>query len=506
MNLGRNIAWNFAAFIWLSLLLVFVTPFMVHRMGLDVFGLWAIITASNAYLAAMDFGLGNALIRFLASENERGDRRALEGYLRSGASLQAIQGGLAAAALWFLAGPLARHWLQVPPSLVGEAVLSLRISSLAVLLGFIGLGYAAVPSALHRFDLLALRTILVMTVQYLLVVLVLTLGGGLLEVVSVYVAGTAGVLVYLVLVSRRLLPRVNIVPGWHPESVRALLRFGRMKFPAQVSVTLIQQLDRIVLGILLPVAQVSFYAVPVRVSLRVGQVAETIASPIYPAVASHLTGGRVDELRRQYRYGTRMVAVAAGGALAILGGLAEPILRVWMGPDFAQASAWPLRILLLAYSAGAFFTLPSVAADAAVHPGIPAGFLVTGSLLHAGFIWFAVVRWGIDGAAVAVALGFLVPFLAGTPVIHRRIRALPRLSTMLRDTRGVVFAALATLAFTVVLTRVTDPGAGVVPLLGALAACTIVYLGSLLAFGGIRFGDVRRMIGAFSPASGGSLR
>jgi O-antigen/teichoic acid export membrane protein len=506
VNLGRNIAWNLSAFVWLSLLVVFVTPFMVHRMGLDVFGLWAIITASNAYLAAMDFGLGNALIRFLAAENERGDRRALESYLRSGASLQVIQGGLAAVALWILAGPMAHHWLQVPPGLVGETVISIRISSLAVFLGFAGLSYAAVPSALHRFDLLALRTILVLTVQYLLVVLVLVLGGGLREVVLVYVVGTAGVLAYLVGVSRRLLPRVNLLPGWHPESVRTLLRFGRMKFPAQISVTLIQQLDRVVLGVLLPVAQVSFYAVPARVSLRVGQVAETIASPIYPAVASHLTGGRVNDLRRQYRYGTRMVAVAAGGALAVLGGLAEPVLRVWMGPDFAQTSVWPLRILLLAYSAGAFFTLPSVAADAAVHPGIPASFMVAGSLLHAALIWFAVARWGIVGAALAVAVGFLVPFLFGIPVIHRRIGALPSLASTAGEVKGVLLAVLGTIGIIAVLLRITDPGSGVAVLLASVVGCSAAYVGLLLMFGVVRLRDFRRMMGVLVPDSGGRAR
>ena len=117
MRLGRNILWNLAALVWLTLLLVIVTPFLVRGMGLEVFGLWAIITASTAYLTAMDFGLANALIRFLAAENERGDRAALERYLRSGLSLQMIMGFGAGALLWLLSEPLARHWLQVPAGL-----------------------------------------------------------------------------------------------------------------------------------------------------------------------------------------------------------------------------------------------------------------------------------------------------------------------------------------------------------------------------------------------------
>jgi O-antigen/teichoic acid export membrane protein len=446
------------------------------------------------------------LIRFLAAEKERGDRRAIENFLRSGVSLQAILGGLSGLALWILAGPLARRWLQLPPELVGDAVISIRISSAAVLLGFVGLSYAAVPSALHRFDLMAMRTILLVTVQYIVVVLVLYSGGGLKEVVAVHAAGAAGILVYFAIMSRRLLGSVNVLPGWHSESVRTLLRFGRMKFPAQLSVTLIQQLDRIVLGVLLPVAQVSFYAVPVRVASRIGQVAETIASPIYPAVASHLVANRTEELHRQYRQGTRMVAVAAGGAMAVLGGFAYPLLRVWMGPDFAEASTWPLRVLLLAYSASALFTLPSVAADADARPGIPAAFLVAGSLVHTALLWFAVSRWGVLGAAVAVGVGFLIPLFFGVPMIHRRISALPSLFSMARELVGVASAVLATFVLIAFLLRVSDPGAGVAPLLGSLVGCMAAYLGFLLAFRGIRLEEIRSMFGGLASRFGAEGR
>ena len=499
MRLGRNILWNLASFVWLTLLLIVVTPYLVHRMGLQVFGLWAIITASNVYLTAMDFGMGNALIRFLAAENERGDRDALQKYLRSGATLQMIMGGAAAVALWVLAGPLARRWLQVPPGLVEETVVSIRLSCFSVFFGFLGLGYAAVPSALHRFDLLAMRSMLLLSGQYLLVVLAVHLGGGLREVVAVYVAGTAGILVYLVLVARMLLPEVNVLPGWDRRSVGALLRFGRMKFPAQIAVTLIQQLDRIVVGVLLPVAQVSFYAIPVRVSQRVGQVAETIASPIYPAVASHMVGGRKDALRQEYGYGSRIIAMTAGGALAILGGLAGPILTVWMGPEFAQAGTWTFRILLLAYAASALFTLPSVAADAASRPGLQAAFLILGALLHGGMIWFAVGWWGIQGAAAAVLVGFLVPALLGIPVIHRQLPILPRLSFMIRDARGILLAVPATVVVVALLNRLLEPSAGAARLAAGLAAGVAAYLGLLFLFGGIRPGDLSRVLGLFRP-------
>ena len=237
---------------------------------------------------------------------------------------------------------------------------------------------------------------------------------------------------------------------------------------------MLQQFDRVALGIFLPVGMVGFYAVPLRVSQRLGQVAENVAGPFYPAIASHLVADREEALRRQYRQGSRVVTAIVCGAIAVLGALAVPILSVWMGDTFARNGTWPFRLLLLAYGASALFTLPSVAADAAGRPGVPASFLVAGALVHVLVIWIAVPHWGLTAAAAGVLCGFLLPLLFGVPVIHRRVNGLPRLAELFLDVRGILVAAVGWL----------DDHRSLSPLLRALvhiaaAVWAVAWLGGL---------------------------
>jgi O-antigen/teichoic acid export membrane protein len=283
---------------------------------------------------------------------------------------------------------------------------------------------------------------------------------------------------------------MSLLPGWSPGAARGLLRFGRGKFPAQISNMLLQQFDRIALGALLPVGMVSFYVVPLRISQRIGQVAENVASPFYPAVASHLVADRLASLREQYRLGVRAVAILGGGVLAILGGLAGPVLSVWMGQEFADQGTWPFRILLLAYTAASFFTFPSVAADAAARPGIPALFLSLGSLIHIVFIWFAVPRWGLVGAATGVLVGFSIPLVLGIPALHRKVPALPPLHLLLLDLRGILISSLLTLTVAMISSRSAFPWEGVPQLLLSLIGCGLLYLGLLIILRGIHRGDL----------------
>jgi O-antigen/teichoic acid export membrane protein len=494
MTLARNILWNFLAFIWLSLLVIFVTPYMVKHLGLDAFGIWAIIMAINVYLTALDFGVGNALIRFLATEKERGDLKRLEHYLRCGLSMQALLGGVFSLILFMVSGPLVHGWIQVPSEIQKDALDAFRLSSFAVFFGFMGVGYGAIPAALHRFDMLAFRTILFFSIQFSLITLVLSLHGGLHAVVTVYVASMAGVVVYLILVSKRLLPRTVLWPGWESTAALNLLRFGRMKFPAQLSATFLQQSDRIALGALAPVNLVSYYVVPQRISQRISQTSEHIASPLYPTISSHLVAKRIQALRHQYQQGMRMVLVVVCGAISVLGGLASPLLKVWMGDDFAREGTIPFRLLLIGYGASAVFTLPSVAADAAARPGIPAGFMVAGSLLHMVLLLVAIPRWGLTGAAGAVLCGYLVPLIFGVPALHRRIHALPSLASTVIECRGALMAGLLTLIAAGLISRSDYAGSGITPLLVSIGGASILFLLLAYALGGVRNQDFHRLV------------
>jgi O-antigen/teichoic acid export membrane protein len=228
-------------------------------------------------------------------------------------------------------------------------------------------------------------------------------------------------------------------------------------------------------------------------------VAENVSGPFYPAIASHLVADRHEALHRQYRQGMRVVASIVGGTVAVLLGLAIPILSVWMGEAFAQNGTWPFRLLLLAYGASALFTLPSVAADAAGRPGIPAFFLVAGALLHVVVICVAVPRWGLVAASAGVLCGFLLPLLIGVPVMHRRVSALPSMVDILRDLRGILFAALITLLLAWMSSGLVKTEGGILPLLLALVASSCVYMGLLFMFRVFGTEDIRRVIRIVRP-------
>ena len=43
-----------------------MTPFMLHRLGADQFGLWVLVASVVAYGGLLDFGLSSAVVKYVA--------------------------------------------------------------------------------------------------------------------------------------------------------------------------------------------------------------------------------------------------------------------------------------------------------------------------------------------------------------------------------------------------------------------------------------------------------
>src|SRR5437588_11981490 len=55
----------------------FLSPFILHRLGDDAFGLWVLIFSLTGYYGLFDFGIRSSLIRFVSKFQATGDKDQL---------------------------------------------------------------------------------------------------------------------------------------------------------------------------------------------------------------------------------------------------------------------------------------------------------------------------------------------------------------------------------------------------------------------------------------------
>jgi O-antigen/teichoic acid export membrane protein len=179
-----------------------------------------------------------------------------------------------------------------------------------------------------------------------------------------------------------------------------------------------------------------------------------------------------------------LVVLPVGVLLVVF---AEPILDLWLGAEFAEKSAWPLRFLALGYTLSALGTIPAVACDALGRPGVTTAFSIGGAAFNVTMCALLIPRHGIVGASLVILLQSLVSLPLFLLYVSRRVVGVPLGDLVVRSlARPAAAAVLGGLVMALLL-----------PLAGSLPALLAV-----LALSSVSYAALARIVGAWDPAEG----
>jgi O-antigen/teichoic acid export membrane protein len=401
-RLVSGVAWNALGRGLPLLLALALTPVLVGQLGIERWGLFTLALALVGVFGMLDLGVGPALTRALSERIGAGERDG-EGALVASA-LAALVGSSAifAALAWWGVGPLVRHVLNVPEALVAEAVAAMRVLVAAAPLVVANAALWGVLAAHQRFRAANLVTIPVSIFYYLGPVLALMAWNSLVAAMLALVAcRLANTISYAWLV-RPLVPGIRF-GAIRPALVVPLLRFGGwMTFSSGLTQALLYA-DRFIIGALLTLSAVAFYATPLDLVLRFWILPVAVAQALLPALASSFRTMKAETVAL-LRRGTLLITVIVLPAALILVVFARPLLHLWLGPAFAEGGGDVLRIL----GVGILFNCAAFAAtsliEAVGRPDLTARFSLAQAVVFVPLSALLVTTIGIEGAAIAWAL------------------------------------------------------------------------------------------------------
>lgn len=382
-----------------------LTPYLIHRLGLDRFGVWSLILVFLATLTVLDGGVGASLARFYAYHGVRGDQdatgRLVVGSVSVFLALGALVTGLAA-----LIGPRVVTALDVPHRLTAEAgqlllvlgpLLTLalisnsaiallqanaRFRSLAAVSAGSCLTYAvAVTAVVHDgHDLLPLA--LLTTLRYALV----TIGG--------FCAGARHFRL-----RRPLLPR--------PAERRVFVGYASRMQLSGFTVFLNGEIDALVVAVLLPVRYVGIYAAGYQAATALRSLPLYAFPPILTRMthvyaSRGLPGAVADFHVLQSRW---LPAVLTYGTVTTAA--VGPAVVVWLGPGLALSGA-VAAVLLTGYVVQVAFTgMRTCFVRAIGRPGLETRYSWCSTAVNLALTVPLTVLAGVVGVVLATAIGLV---------------------------------------------------------------------------------------------------
>lgn len=345
-RIPSNVFWNWSAFAFNIGVAFLISPLLVHRLGDVEYGIWSLVGDFTAYSWLLGFGLGYAVMRYIARYYALDDKDSLNSTITTSFVLNFASSLLVMALALGVAYVFPRLF-SIPENSVFAARMTVLLVAASVAAGFPASVFSGCLQAASRYDWVGIRIVASTGLRALLLWYFLERGYGLITVA--FVTAIATLLGYAIdlFFARRQFPHLEI--RWKHldlSLLRPLMSFSAYALVLGIAARLIYATDNIVVGFVLGPAVVTFYAIGAKLPIMLRDSLGNITKLYFP-FASHMDAlGREDGLRRLFLAGTRIASlyvIPAALSLIILG---PRFLDLWMGKPFGARSGPVLALLV----------------------------------------------------------------------------------------------------------------------------------------------------------------
>jgi len=439
--LGRNVLLNIVGR-GATLIAAFVAvPLLIDGLGTARFGILALAWVVIGSASVFDLGLGLALTR-LTSEKLGGGREAdtpglfwtaLAGLLGFGTLVALLVAGTAPL--------LVDHVLNVPESLRDETLTAFFLLAAGLPFLMTGAGLRGYLEARQRADAVNAVVIPVAAITYFGPVITLQFSDSLVPAVGAIAASRAIAFVLYMTITLRLFPLLRHRMALDRSVFSPLLRTGGWYTLWNTLNTLLLTMDRFLVGALLSVTAVAYYATPLEISTKLWIFVWALVGVLFPAFSINLARNP-QRAATLFSAGVRITFVVLFPITLLFVAFAYQGLDLWVGEDFAQQSFRVLQWIVVGVLASSLSQVANTLVLSA-RPDFSAKLALIQVPFYIGLFVALTEGYGIEGAAVAWTARIVVEAVVLFAFVGRLLPDSRRLISRAVPTAAAAAAVLA---------------------------------------------------------------
>src|SRR5208337_4380667 len=148
----RNVLSNWGAYVVAMAVSFFLSPYVVHHLGNNGYGVWTLILSLTGYLGLLDLGVRGAVTRYVARFHSQAAHGNASN-VASSAMLIFSSAGLIAFCTSVVLATLIVGRLKIPPQYLAASRVVLVVTGLSIATSLVNGVFGGVLVGLQRFDL-----------------------------------------------------------------------------------------------------------------------------------------------------------------------------------------------------------------------------------------------------------------------------------------------------------------------------------------------------------------
>ena len=420
----KNVSSSWAGLLANILLSFFLAPFVVRHLGDVYYGIWALLHQFTGYLWLFDFGVRESVIKYVAQYHAADEREnlvhtvqaALTIYTAIGAAALLAAGGMALALPYFF---------NIPEAAIPAARVTMIVTGATVAQGFVFNVFIGVLMGLQRYYLVTRMSVVFAVIRSALVVAVLSAGYGVIAFALVQLAVSLAMSVRVYRLATIHLPYLSLrFAKPRREDVDRIVGYGKYVLVTNIGEKVVYAADSLVIGVFLPIASLTYYAVAGNLVSYLKSFIATMAVALNPRSSALQAAGDVDNLRKLFMTSAKaavLVGLPVCVGFVVLG---ERFVTIWMGPAFGPIAGSVLAALGFAHMAGLpYFAITGVLYGLGKHR-ITATARIFEGVANVVLSVILVQKWGLIGVAVGTLIPQVIVAIAILPAVIPRLMSI----------------------------------------------------------------------------------
>jgi O-antigen/teichoic acid export membrane protein len=388
----RNTIFNAIGRCWAIIIVLILTPYIIHHIGEKRYGIWVIVGVITGYFGLFDFGVETSFEKYISEYYTKKDFKCLNEVVNTGFVFYSLLGATTSILVFILIKPII-GFLNIPNNLYTEAffvfMLGIIIFALTNALSI----FRAIQGGLQRMDISNKITIAISLPNIAGTIYFLESGYGLQGLMINYAI--------VVLVTST----VNIF-------------FGR--FANLISF----QTDKILITHFLSLGMVIYYQLGASILLRLRQVLLLLISALVPAVSEAEARNEEVFLKELYLRGSKYLIFITIPALFFITTNASLVISAWMGEGY-ERSALVIQILAVGYFAATVTGVASSIAAGVARTDIDMKFGLLLAVLNLSLSIFLIIKFGFIGVVLGTTVSLIVASFIFIKLFHDYFSSIP---------------------------------------------------------------------------------
>ena len=471
---ARNVAWSYAGYAIQIGVNLGTTAYIVRRVSVPEYGLLLFVLSLSAGLYLLDVGLSSVLVQCYVSvmtDHGRDRLNELVSTVFWALTVLGFVGVLIFSVLAaFLPGPF-----KIPVQLVHEAAVIFVVAALVIQVGLPRIALDQVYQACNRYDRINQVQLLTSAAQFVLTVLVVAAGYRIVALAIVQLVVATFNLLLLIVVLPASVPGVSLrLTRLNWVLLKPVVRLSKWAFLENLSVCLFNLCTWSILGSLSSMREVAMFGLATKLPTQLRNAVEKGAQVVLPLMSERVVGNDQDGLQDIF-FKTQKLVFGAMLPVVVLGCVfARPLIVVWAGGQYANASVVMQFLLLAAFGDSILFSSYTLL-YAAFRVKRAAFMLCTGNAIGICGMLLSASRYGATGVAFSIATAQVLMGGWFTVEACKVCRASPiaLVRGALRDVALPAVLMMAVVAIILVFWKMLSP----LWLVLAATACGCIYLG-----------------------------